>query len=119
MALFFAGLSTPKRSSAQLVDVSNELGLYTDHTGGNWGAGISMADFNNDGKDDLSFAHYGGLLKFYRGNGVGFEEVVLNLPEYLKEAKGILWADIDNDGDQDLFVSYRLSPNKMYLNDGG
>ena len=119
LALFFAGLSTPKWSSAQLVDVSNELGLYTDHTGGNWGAGISMADFNNDGKDDLSFAHYGGLLKFYRGNGVGFEEVVLNLPEYLKEAKGILWADIDNDGDQDLFVSYRLSPNKMYLNDGG
>ena len=34
------------------------------------------------------------------------------------EAKGVLWADIDNDGDQDLFVAYRFAPNKLWLNDG-
>lgn len=109
----------PFKGNAQLIDVSNALNIYTDHTGGNWGAGVSMADFNNDGKDDLSFAHHTGNLKFYRGTGGGFEEVILDLPVYMKEAKGILWADIDNDGDQDLFVTYRLAPNKMYLNTGG
>lgn len=117
--VFAALTSWPCLVSAQFVDVSNEVNLYTDHTGGNWGAGISMADFNNDGLDDLSFAHYGGMLKFYLGDGTGFNEIYLNLPEYANEAKGILWADIDNDGDQDLFVTYRLASNRLYRNLGG
>ena len=111
-------LILPISGWSQFNDVSNQMGLFTDHTGGNWGAGMSMADFNGDGLDDLSFAHYGGVLKFFEGNGTGFTELVLNMPAYLNEAKGILWADIDNDGDQDLFVTYRLTPNRLYRNDG-
>ena len=111
-------LILPRSGWSQFNDVSNQMDLFTDHTGGNWGAGMSMADFNGDGLDDLSFAHYGGVLKFFEGNGTGFTELVLNMPAYLNEAKGILWADIDNDGDQDLFVTYRLAPNRLYRNDG-
>ena len=111
-------LILPISGWSQFNDVSNQMDLFTDHTGGNWGAGMSMADFNGDGLDDLSFAHYGGVLKFFEGNGTGFTELVLNMPAYLNEAKGILWADIDNDGDQDLFVTYRLAPNRLYRNDG-
>lgn len=111
-------LILPVSGWTQFNDVSNQMDLFTDHTGGNWGAGMSMADFNGDGLDDLSFAHYGGVLKFFEGNGTGFTELVLNMPTYLNEAKGILWADIDNDGDQDLFVTYRLAPNRLYRNDG-
>ncbi len=117
---FVLGVSLilPISGWSQFNDVSNQMDLFTDHTGGNWGAGMSMADFNGDGLDDLSFAHYGGVLKFFEGNGTGFTELVLNMPAYLNEAKGILWADIDNDGDQDLFVTYRLAPNRLYRNDG-
>ena len=111
-------LILPISGWSQFNDVSNQMDLFTDHTGGNWGAGMSMADFNGDGLDDLSFAHYGGVLKFFEGNGTGFTELILNMPVYLNEAKGILWADIDNDGDQDLFVTYRLAPNRLYRNDG-
>lgn len=104
----------------QLVDVSNTLVLATGHTGGFLGAGVSFADFNGDYIDDLSFGNWEGELRFYLGNGdeSGFTEVDLNLPAHPHEAKMLLWADIDNDGDQDLFVTYRLAPNKLYLNGG-
>ena len=45
------------------------------------------------------------------------EQVVpyeLDLPDYPNEAKCILWADIDNDGDQDLLITYRLAANRLY-----
>ena len=99
--LLVVSIIQPVSGWAQFNDVSNQMDLFTDHTGGNWGAGMSMADFNGDGLDDLSFAHHGGVLKFFVGDGTGFTEMVLNMPVYLNEAKGILWADIDNDGDQD------------------
>ena len=44
--------------------------IQTDHTGGYLGTGLSFADFNGDGKDDLSFGHHNGLLRFYEGTGI-------------------------------------------------
>lgn len=105
-------------SQAPFVNVSNAMDIWTDHVGGYLGQGISMADFNGDGLDDLSIAHHLGELQFYVGNGQGFDPYSLVLTPYTHEAKCILWADIDNDGDQDLFVTYRLAPNKLYLNNG-
>ena len=57
-ALLF-GMFTALSSAAQapFVDVSNEMDIWTDHTGGYLGSGLSMADFNGDGLDDLSIAH--------------------------------------------------------------
>lgn len=107
-------------SSAQVsfLDVSNQLNLESDQTGGYLGAGISLADFNGDGKDDLSLAHHGGQLKFYVGANGSFNPIALSLPDYPYEAKSITWVDIDNDGDQDLFITYRLQPNRMFINEG-
>jgi hypothetical protein len=105
-------------SQTTFSDVSNQLSILSDHTGGYLGAGLSVADFNGDGIDDLSIAHHDGYLKFYLGNGEGFENYLLNLSDYPHEAKSITWVDIDNDGDQDLFITYRLEPNRMYLNQG-
>ena len=74
-ATLLLGLLTALTSAAQapFVDVSNELDIWTDHTGGYLGAGLSMADFNSDGLDDLSIAHHMGELHFYMGDGVGSE----------------------------------------------
>lgn len=121
IALFTAwAVLTDLEVRAQLVDVSNSMALETNHTGGFLGEGVSFADFNGDYIDDLSFADYQGNLRFYVGTGneSGFELVDLGLPPYPFEAKMILWADIDNDGDQDLFITYRLAAKKLYLNDG-
>ncbi|MDA0913360.1 MAG: CRTAC1 family protein [Bacteroidetes bacterium] len=107
-------------TSAQLVDVSNTIVLETQHVGGFLGAGVSFVDFNGDYIDDLSFADHQGDLKFFEGTGdeAGFIEVDLELPEHPHEAKMMLWGDIDNDGDQDLFVTYRLAANKLFINNG-
>jgi len=104
----------------QFVDVSEILSLPTEHYGGYLGEGLSFADFNGDYIDDLSFASHDGELKFFVGTGdeSGFEAIDLPLTFYPEEAKMVLWCDIDNDGDQDLFVTYRNAPNKMYLSNG-
>ena len=106
------------RAQAGFVDVSDEVNVYSDHTGGYWGTGLSTVDFNGDGYDDITLAHHAGDLRFYIGNGTGFEEITIDLPDYPFEAKAPIWADIDNDGDQDLFITYRLAANKLYLNNG-
>ena len=104
--------------SAQLVVDAIGSELVSDHTGGYLGTGVSFADFNGDGLDDLTFGHHDGALSFYAGNGDGFDPVDLGFELPTAEAKGVLWADIDNDGDHDLFVAYRFAPNKLWLNDG-
>jgi hypothetical protein len=103
---------------AQLLPVSQTMLLDTDHTGGYLGAGCSFADFNGDGWDDLSFSHHGGALRFYVGNGNSFDEVFLDIDNDVAQSKGIVWADFDNNGHQDLFVANRLVPNKLWMADG-
>jgi hypothetical protein len=103
---------------SQLNDVSALYSINTDHTGGYLGTGLSFMDFNSDGKDDLSFGHHDGELKFYAGTGAGFNAVIFDLELPVAESKAIIWVDFDNDDDQDLLVTYRLAPNKIYLNQG-
>jgi hypothetical protein len=101
------------------VNVSEELGLHTDHTAGYLGLGISVVDFNGDGIDDLSFCHHNGILHFFTGNGAGaFQVANLGVDNEGADAKSISWVDLDNDGDQDLFVTNRLASNRLWRNDG-
>ena len=108
--------------NSQLIDVSNSLLLQTDHTGGYIGSGVSFADFNGDDIDDLTFGHHAGQLRFYVGNNnptsSGFQELTLNISNSQSEVKAVLWADIDNDGDQDFLVTNRNASNKLWRNDG-
>ena len=95
--------------------------LYTNHFGGFLGHGVSMADFNGDGHDDLTFTQFQGEIRFYEGDGDGqFAQADLGIVNTGGEAKCALWADLDGDGDQDLFVTQRLAPNRLYarMSDG-
>jgi len=104
--------------NAQFVNESNALILTTDHTSGYLGTGVSFADFNGDDIDDLTFGHHAGQIRYYQGDGVGFEEVQFNIDNDVNETKSVLWADIDNDGDQDFLMTNRNASNKLWMNDG-
>ena len=84
------------------------------------GGGISFADFNNDGFDDLTFTSTSESdINFYENNGDGtFTLLVPPLVSLTEETKTVTWIDIDNDGDKDLFASVFQGPNRMYKNDG-
>jgi tetratricopeptide (TPR) repeat protein len=83
--------------------------------------GVSVGDFDGDGFDDLYVCQPAGLPnRLYRNRGDGtFEDIT--------EASGVgilentacaLFADLDNDGRQDLIV-VRTSGPLLFLNQGG
>ncbi len=57
----------------------------------------------------------------YRNDGVhGFVDVseATGVSDHQHPALGVLWADLDGDGDQDLYVANDSKPNLLFRNDG-
>ncbi len=83
------------------------------------GNGISFCDYNNDGWDDITMATMDSYkIAFYKNvNGV-FVADNLNIPLNTDQHKQVVWVDIDNDGDKDLFVTSNNNGNKLYVNNG-
>ncbi len=81
--------------------------------------GITAVDYNNDGLCDL-FIPDGVESKLYRNRGDGtFEDVTQQAG--LAGLDGVsvaLFADYDNDGYKDLFVSRTFKPNQLFHNNG-
>ena len=83
------------------------------------GGGVSFADFNQDGLDDLSFGtETSQNIKFYENKGNFFEEVNPPFVTNVYENRQIVWVDYDNDGDKDFFACAMNGPNLLYENDG-
>ena len=71
-----------------------------------WAMGVSVADYDNDGDDDLYVTCF-GPNKLYRNRGNGtFEDVTAKAgigdPRF---STGSAWGDYDRDGDLDLMVT--------------
>ena len=82
-------------------DVTEKAGV----TGGGYGMGAAVGDYDNDGFPDLYVTHYGKSI-LYHNNGDGtFTDVTqkagVSAPGWASSA---VWFDYDNDGRLDLFV---------------
>ena len=86
------------------------------------GTGLCAADVDGDGRPDLYFVTQLGTNELWRNLGGGrFENVTdragLRMPDAI--AAGCAFADIDNDGLPDLFVTTVRHGNRLFKNLGG
>jgi len=86
------------------------------------GTGLCAADVDGDGRPDLYFVTQLGTNELWRNLGGGrFENITdragLRMPDAI--AAGCAFADIDNDGLPDLFVTTVRHGNRLFKNVGG
>jgi len=92
-----------------------KINLY-DH-----GSGVALGDVDGDGDDDLYLLNQLGANALYRNDGDGTftdvtEEAGVGLADRI--CVSAAFNDVDNDGDQDLFVTSTRGGNALFENDG-
>ena len=90
------------------TDVTAKAGL----TRAGWASSVTVADYDNDGFDDLFITYYGhNVLYHNNGNGT-FTDVTKKAGLWQNDVhygSGCTWVDYDRDGRLDLFVANYLS----------
>ncbi len=86
------------------------------------GNGIAVADVDGDGRLDLYFTNQVGANELWRNLGGGeFDNITrtagVGLPDRISVTAS--FADTDNDGDPDLYVTTVRGGNYLFVNDGG
>ncbi len=84
--------------------------------------GIAIGDIDGDGLDDIYVAQQGGManrLYHHLPDGSVEEISALAQVDFLDNTRGILFVDLDNDGDQDLVLTVRANIILAYNNGRG
>lgn len=126
-AIFIPPYSSPN-PKISFEDVTFQSGIYWEGQKPIDSYSISWVDFNHDGFYDIWFSRHGikskivkkinkkARLFLNKGNGT-FKDIFTTVwPRNAKgDCHGSAWADYDNDGDQDLFVTMggRLGKDKV------
>lgn len=95
-----------------------ELGISQTNWNGTYGAAVSTADWNNDGWPDLTLGSSNGTLRSWVNDQNGGYDLVTLPWQMASEVKAIVWIDLDNDGDDDLFVQEANGKCGLFRNDG-
>lgn len=124
---WLAGLEVISDEYAQsehylMSDITKATGIRVDRLLDNWTdsagrekpyltGGVYLCDYNRDGHSDVLLTDVRDGVSFYRGEGnAKFSEVTAILgPRF--DARTVIFADWDNDGDEDLLVDNRLFEN--------
>jgi len=135
IALAFAGASFAQYPFV-FRDVAGESGLMPG-VSGIAGHAAAWGDYNGDGWADLFVGAFGGkpydskVDMLFRNVGGHFQLDPQPVAAVLGRASGAAFADLDNDGDLDLYLSnhaidpkeygipYYATPNKLLRNDNG
>ena len=89
--------------------------IHYDH-----GNGIAVADVDGDGLQDIYFVSQLGENQLWKNTGNGKFQNITKQAVALKDHVSVTasFADYDNDGDQDLFVTTVRKGNYLFENDG-
>lgn len=101
--------------------IVEDAGLHYKAVHYDHGNGIAVADVDGDGRFDIYFVNQVGGNELWRNVGGGrFTNVTKAAAVGLRDriSVGASFADIDNDGDQDLFVTTVRGGNALFANDG-
>jgi hypothetical protein len=100
----------------EFSDVSGSAGIAN----GGFGQGVSFADYDGDGDQDIFVTNLLSDNKLYRNDGGTFTDVAATVG-LTGNTKGFaaVWGDYDRDNDLDCFISQRSGYNALYRNDGG
>ena len=86
----------------KFTDITKSAGL----TRKGWGMGVAVADYDNDGLDDIYVTGFGGNALYHNLGNCKFEDVTDKAGVAGGGfSTGAAWADYDRDGKVDLFVS--------------
>ena len=122
----FLGVHTVNYSQS-FIDLATAAGIDTTYGNSYYGCGTSFVDFDFDGYDDLTLGtDTGDSILFYKNNGNGTFSKLSSMVNDTSLVGSILWVDIDNDYDLDLFLCARpheqipgsVGQNKLYENVG-
>lgn len=82
---------------------------------------VQIIDFDNDKKEDLYLTGFDGNLMCKNTGGAIFTNSTNQnkLGNNGSDARGVTWADVDNDGDLDLFIANFNSPSVVLKNNKG
>ncbi len=111
-----SGITFRHRSSEWISRFRREAGVLPTFSGG----GVSAADVDGDGWEDLVFCGGDGCA-LYRNqrDGTFADDTAASGIHHPGEARMAVVADFDNDGDRDLFLTYARDTNRLYRNEGG
>lgn len=88
---------------------------------GSLGGGVALGDYDGDGRVDVFLTRAFGGSRLYRNlGGFRFDDVTegAGIEDDGVWGMGATFADIENDGDLDLFVCAYDAPNQLFVNQG-
>ena len=105
-----------RNDGGKFTDISASAGIYQSNLG--YGLGIAVADFNNDGWDDIYVGndfHENDYYYLNNGNGTFTESGARHFNHYSRFSMGNDAADFNNDGQMDLVTVDMLPPDEKTL----
>lgn len=113
-----SGTGSDQSDGTFTIDYSDAFELQGAPILAGYTSAFSWCNYNGDGYDDLYLCGSGGDRLIGNGGGSVWsdESGVLGQSE---QSRSAAWADIDNDGDWDVYLVRDGSANRLYRNDGG